>query len=125
MPPRKRAGDLTGLETERLIKENQAELKKRAEEISMMAEIEAEENAIPVDYSNGPITKVVEDDLEVASDIQLEEPTRVIIPLTNLESVTFGAGRHYSFEEGRKYVVPVELARHLENKGLLWTGGYR
>lgn len=123
MPPRKRAGDLTGLETERLQKENQAELKRRAQEISMMAEVEAEENAVPVDYSQGPITSVA-DELDVASEIQLDEPTRTIIPNTTLESVTFGAGQHYNFEEGRKYVVPVELARHLESKGLLWTGGY-
>lgn len=124
MPPRKRAGDLTGLETERLQKENQEELKQRAKEIAMMAEVQAEEDAVPVDYSNGPVVKPVEDDLTVLKDIELEAPTRTIIPNTTLESVTFGAGKHYNFEEGRKYVVPVELAKHLESKGLLWTGGY-
>lgn len=124
MPPRKRAGDLTGIETERLQKENQAELKRRAQEISMMAEVENEINDVPVDYSNGPITSVV-NDLDVDDEIQLEEPTKTIIPITTLENVTFGAGKHYNFEEGRKYVVPVELARHLSSKGLLWEGGYR
>jgi hypothetical protein len=39
--------------------------------------------------------------------------------------MTFGAGKHYTFEEGKKYTVPVELARHLSSKGLLWEGGYR
>lgn len=125
MPPRKRAGDLTGIETERLQKENQAELKRRAQEISMMAEVENEINDVPVDYSNGPITSVVSDDLDVDDEIALEEPTKTIIPITTLEQVTFGAGKHYNFEEGRKYVVPVELARHLSSKGLLWEGGYR
>lgn len=127
MPPRKRAGDLTGIETERLQKENQAELKKRAQEISMMAEVEAEENAVPIDYSEGPITRAVPDELyqRDQEEIELESPTRTIIPNTKLESVTFGAGKHYDFEEGRKYVVPLDLARHLESKGLLWTGGYR
>lgn len=124
MPPRKRAGDLTGIETERLQKENQAELKRRAQEISMMAEVENEINDVPVDYSNGPITSVV-NDLDVSDEIALEEPTKTIIPITTLEQVTFGAGKHYNFEEGRKYVVPVELARHLSSKGLLWEGGYR
>lgn len=124
MPPRKRAGDLTGIETERLQKENQAELKRRAQEISMMAEVENEANDVPVDYSNGPITSVV-GDLDVSDEIELEEPTKTIIPITTLEQVTFGAGKHYNFEEGRKYVVPVELARHLSSKGLLWEGGYR
>lgn len=125
MPPRKRAGDLTGIETERLQKENAAELKKRAQEISLMAEVEAEVNDVPIDYSNGPITSVVEDDLSVDSEIQLEAPTKTIIPLTTLESVTFGAGKHYNFEEGRKYTVSADLARHLSSKGLLWEGGYR
>lgn len=125
MPPRKRAGDLTGLETERLQKENQAALKERAKEIAMMAEVENEINDIPVDYSNGPVTSVKTDELDVDKEIELEAPTRTIIPITNLEQVTFGAGNHYDFQEGRKYVVPVELARHLSSKGLLWEGGYR
>lgn len=125
MPPRKRAGDLTGIETERLQKENQAELKRRAQEISMMAEVENEINDVPVDYSNGPITSVVSDKLDINDEIALEEPTKTIIPITTLEQVTFGAGKHYNFEEGRKYVVPLELARHLASKGLLWEGGYR
>jgi hypothetical protein len=125
MPPRKRAGDLTGLETERLQRENQEELKKRAQEISMMAEVEAEAQAQPVDYSKGPHTETAAAALEVADEIKLEEPTKTIIPITTLEQVTFGAGQHYNFEEGRKYVVPVELARHLASKGLLWEGGYR
>lgn len=126
MPPRKRAGDLTGLETERLVKENQAELKKRQQEISMMAEVEAEVNAQPIDYSQGPDTETVKAaELNVNDEIELVEPTKTIIPITTLEQVTFGAGNHYNFEEGRKYVVPVELARHLSSKGLLWEGGYR
>jgi hypothetical protein len=125
MPPRKRAGDLTGLETERLVKENQAALKERAQEISMMAEVEAEANSRPVDYSQGPNTETAAAALEVAEEIKLEEPTKTIIPITTLEQMTFGAGQHYDFEEGRKYVVPVELARHLASKGLLWEGGYR
>lgn len=123
MPPvRKRAGDLTGIETQRLQKENAEELKKRSLEIALMAEVEAEENSIPVDYSEGPTPIVIKEEEE---EVLLETPTRVIVPNTNLEQMTFGAGNHYNFEEGRKYTVPVELARHLSAKGLLWEGGYR
>lgn len=125
MPPRKRAGDLTGIETQRLQKEHADELKKRSAEISMLAEVEAEQNDIPIDYSDGPITQVIEDELSTEEEIELETPFRMIIPNTTLESVTYGAGKHYTFEEGRKYKVPVELARHLSSKGLLWEGGYR
>lgn len=125
MPPRKRAGDLTGIETERLIKENAAELKLRAQEIALMNEAQEEYDNIPVDYSEGPRAIDPEpDELEV-KEVKLESPTRVIIPNTTLEKMTFGAGNHYDFEEGKKYTVPVELARHLESKGLLWTGAYR
>lgn len=122
MPPRKRAGDLTGLETQRLIVENAEELKKVAAHMSIMADIEAEQSKTPVDYSDGPITKV--SDLEV-EEVKLEAPTRKIVTNTTLEQMTFGAGNHYTFEEGRPYIVPAELARHLESKGLLWEGGYR
>lgn len=123
MPPRKRAGDLTGIETERLQKEHQDELKKRAQEISMMAEVEAEQNEIPIDYSTGPLTQVPE--LEEEDEIELKPATQTIILNTNLESVTFGAGKHYTFEEGKKYTVSRELAEHLRSKGLLWNERYR
>jgi len=121
---RKRSGDFTGQQTEKLQAEHAETLKQRAQEISLMAEVEAEENAKPVDYSKGPTPPVVKDDLEVAEEVELIEPTRTIIPNTNLESVTFGAGNHYSFEEGRKYVVSRELADHLSAKGLLWEARY-
>ena len=123
MPPRKRAGDMTGLETERLQKEHQEELKARAAEISMMNEIEAEQNEVPIDYSEGPLTRAPE--IEEADEIELKPATQTIIPNTTLESVTYGAGKHYSFEEGRKYTVPRELAEHLRSKGLLWNERYR
>lgn len=120
---RKRAGDFTGQQTEKLQQENAEALKARAQEISMMAEVAADENAKPVDYTNGP-TPPPAAELEVAEQVELLEPTRTIIPNTNLESVTFGAGNHYTFEEGRKYVVPRELADHLRGKGLLWEARY-
>jgi hypothetical protein len=125
MPPRKRVGDLTGIETQRLQKEHQDELKKRQTEIAMMNELETEYSDIPVDYSAGPITSVVQNDLELADEIEVEAPTRTISPNTTLESVTYGQGQHYSFEEGTKYVVSLDLARHLESKGLLWSSPYR
>jgi hypothetical protein len=125
MPPRKRVGDLTGLESERLIKENAAELKRRSAEISMMAEIEEEEDKLPIDYSDGPITRAVPEDDITVTEFELEVPTRTIIPAVTIEQMTFGAGKHYDFEAGKKYVVKADLANHLKAKGLLWEGGYR
>lgn len=125
MAARKSAGDFTGRQTVQQQADNKEALAKRAQEISIMAEIEAEENAKPIDYSEGPSTKQEkEDELEV-HEVELGEPTRTIIPNTTLESMTFGAGNHYTFNEGRKYVVPADLARHLKEKGYLWEGSYR
>lgn len=121
---RKRSGDFTGQQTEKLQAEHAEQLKARAQEISLMADVQAEENAKPVDYTQGPTPPVERDELEVAEEVELKEPTRTIIPNTNLESVTFGAGNHYTFEEGRKYVVPRELADHLSSKGLIWEPRY-
>ena len=126
MPPRKRAGDLTGIETQRLQKEFQEQQKEAAKRIAIMAEVKEEEDREPIDYSEGPISAVPQDDLDFEEEIKVESPTRTIIPNQTLEQVTFGSGNHYDFEEGRKYVVPVELARHLSSKGLLWeSNGYR
>lgn len=128
MPPRKRAGDLTGIETQRLQKEFQEEQKEAAKRIAIMAEVTQEENQTPIDYTNGPIPVI--DELAFEEEVQLESPTRTIITNTTLESVTFGRDasgslQHFDFEEGRRYVVSLDLARHLSSKGLLWEGGYR
>ncbi len=120
---RKGAGDFTGRQTEKLVKENQAELAKRAQEISIMAEVEAEENAKPIDYTEGPSPKKEVNELEV-NEVELEEPTRTVTLNTTLESMTYGAGNHYTFEAGRKYVVPATLANHLKEKGYIWDGSY-
>lgn len=125
MPPRKRVGDLTGIETERLQKENEQELKRRAAEISMMAQLDAEEDAKPVDYSSGPLTSVADpSDLEIG-EVTLDVPTRTIIPLIDIEQMTFGAGNYYDFSAGRKYVVSSELANHMRAKGLISESNYR
>lgn len=120
---RKGAGDFTGRQNEKLVAENKDELAKRAQEISIMNEVEAEENAKPIDYTNGPSTKQEVEELEI-NEVELEEPTRTVTLNTNLESMTYGAGNHYTFEAGRKYVVPVALARHLREKGYIWDGSF-
>lgn len=116
MPPRKRSGDLTGLETQRLQAEHAEELKAKANEMTMFNAAIAEEKATPVDYTKSS-------DIEIeAQEVVLENPTRTIMVNTGLESVTFGAGNHYTFEEGKKYTVSKDLADHLASKGLLWEG---
>lgn len=121
MPPRKRAGDLTGLETQRLQAEHADELKAKANELTMFNAALEEEKASPVDYTKSP-TPLPEID---TTEVVLENPTRTIMVNTDLESVTFGAGNHYTFEVGRKYTVSRDLADHLATKGLIHEGYYR
>lgn len=123
MPPaRKRPGDMTGRIKEQLEQENAATLKERAREIALMAEVQTELEDIPVDYSGGPTPIVDEVDIK---EVELEAPTKTIMLNASLESMTFGAGKHYTFEEGRKYTVPTDLARRLDGLGYVWHGGYR
>jgi hypothetical protein len=121
MPPRKRSGDLTGLETQRLQNEHAEELKAKANELTMFNAALELEKAEPVDYtkSSTPLPEIE------TQEVVLENPTRTIMVNTGLESVTFGAGNHYTFEEGRKYTVSKDLADHLASKGLLYEGYYR
>lgn len=118
MPPRKRSGDLTGLETQRLQAENAEALKARENELTMFNAAIAEEKANPVDYTKSP-SPVVEVETQ---EVVLENPTRTIMVNTGLESVTFGAGNHYTFEEGKRYTVSKDLADHLASKGLIHEG---
>src|SRR5664279_4704093 len=44
----------------------------------------------------------------------------VIRAASDIEDMTFGAGNHYSFTEGRRYRVPRYIAMHLEEKALVY-----
>jgi hypothetical protein len=39
---------------------------------------------------------------------------------TTIEDVTVGAGRHFSFQEGRKYKMPRDVYDRLEELGYIW-----
>jgi hypothetical protein len=112
--------DVTGNKKARLAKENEAVLRKRAQEMSLITEQEAAEYAEPVDYT----AKVVElrDDGE---QVEVEQPKVKIRVKAKLEQMTFGKTpdgdlTFYDFEPGRDYVVPKALADHLEEKDFIW-----
>lgn len=49
----------------------------------------------------------------------VEPETAIIRANYDLEQVTVGAGNHYDFEEGRKYEVPLNVAKHLAQKEIV------
>jgi len=60
------------------------------------------------------------DAVEVNDVVVADTPTKVIRVNTTLEDVTVGVGTSYTFEEGKQYRVPANVAAHLEEKGYVW-----
>jgi hypothetical protein len=110
---KKRPGDITGRKAEMLAAENKEALKARAAEISLMNE--AEEAAKSEVVSLVPERRDVEQ-----GTVRVEVPFKTIRVNSTLEHMTFGHGSDYTFEEGRTYKVPREVADHLEEKGYVW-----
>lgn len=110
---KKRPGDITGRKAEMLAAQHQDELKARAAEISLMNE--ADEAAKLEVVSLIPERRDVEQ-----GAVRVEVPFKTIRVNTTLENMTYGHGVDYTFEEGRTYKVPREVADHLEEKGYVW-----
>lgn len=109
--------DATGRMREKLIKDNQEALEKRASEMSMAtatAKIKLETEVIDATEPNRA-TVIVEETTVVADT----DDSVVIRVIDDIDSMTFGAGNYYSFKAGQKYKVSRDLARHLEEKGYL------
>jgi len=111
--PKSRSSDFTGRQRDKAIKENQEELARRANEMSMATAAAAVAEA----------TEVV--DLTVAQPVVLEE---VEVELAEKETVirvnedldmTF-AGDRYEMKVGPKYKVPQHVADWLEERGVIW-----
>lgn len=120
---RKRPGDYTGLLTQEGNTKHQEELKKRAQEISMLAAVEQSDLDIPIDYSQGPVNSV---ELEVDDEIQVHPATLTVRLVADLESTTFGAGHHYeNMKDGQMVTLPYDFARHLMSKNLVWDGRFQ
>lgn len=144
-----RPGDFTGQAKAKLAREHAEQVAAREGELGMMeaAEAEAAQNRV-TDYTHGASNPVILDDPDVVARAEevlrnqddqpylVDEvhvigdepgatrtrPSRTIRINATLESVTIGAGNHYTFNEGEKYTVPADVADHLEEKGFVWGG---
>ena len=111
--------DSTGRAAEAAAKKNAAELKKRKDEISIAAQIEAESLEKDVFDPKHPEAPLVLDEIEDVG-VSVNNDKVIIRTITDVEEMTYGVGNHYTFKAGVKYSVPRELANYLEQLGYIW-----
>lgn len=111
--------DATGLAAEKAAKANQAELRKRKDEISIAAQIEAESLEKDIFDPKKPDAPLVLDEIENVG-VSTAGDMVVIRTITDIEEMTYGVGNAYTFKAGVKYRVPANLATYLENLGYIW-----
>jgi hypothetical protein len=111
--------DATGRAAEQATKKNQEALKKRKDEISIAAQIEAESLETNVFDPKKPDTPLVLDDIENIGVSTTNEYV-VVRTITDIDDMTYGVGNSYTFKAGVKYRVPKGLASYLEQLGYIW-----
>lgn len=111
--------DATGKAAEAAAKKNAAELKKRKEEISIAAQVEAESLENDVFDPKQPDAPLVLDEIENVG-VSTAGDMVVIRTITDIEDMTYGVGNNYTFKAGVKYRVPAHLATYLEQLGYIW-----
>lgn len=139
---RKRPGDLTGVNGQRLAQERD---EKQAEEAAALAAAKVEDRQVAlntvVDYSQGGVTQVgrveevdvpdepLPETMTVRVNYPIEQMTfgkEVISPAefnedgAVIKPAVLGGLLTYDFEEGVRYVVPRELGLHLQRLGYVY-----
>jgi len=111
--------DATGRAAEAAAKKNAAELKKRKDEISIAAQVEAESLEKDVFDPKHPEAPLVLDEIEDVG-VSVANDMVVIRTITDIDEMTYGVGNTFSFKAGVKYRVPTHLANYLEQLGYIW-----
>ena len=115
--------DATGRAAEEATKKNQEALKKRKEEISIAAQVEAEHLESHVFDPKHPDMPIVLDEIENVG-VTTANDSVIIRTITDIEDMTFGVvngtPQSYTFKAGVKYRVPGHLANYLEQLGYIW-----
>lgn len=117
MATKSRPGDLTGRVREEQAAAFADELADRAEEIGLVTA--AKKAALLNEVTDLTETLPVVVPASEVEELEVDEEItyKVILLVEDLENVTIGAGNHYTFEAGRKYKVPANVADHLTEKG--------
>ena len=111
--------DATGLAAEKAAKANQEALRKRKDELSIAAQVEAESLENDVFDPKHPEAPLVLDEIEDVG-VSVAGDMVVIRTITDVEEMTYGVGNNYTFKAGVKYRVPSGLAGYLEQLGYIW-----
>ena len=111
--------DATGRAAAAATKKNADELKKRKDEISIAAQIEAESLENDVFDPKRPEAPLVLDEIESVG-VSVNNERVIVRTITDIDEMTFGVGNHYTFKAGVKYSVPKALAEYLEQLGYIW-----
>lgn len=111
--------DFTGRQREDMLKANAEEVAKRAQEMSIASQVEAERlETQTIDLTTGHEPTVID---EVESlGVESADDSVVIRVAEDLDFVTIGVGNHFSFKAGQKYKVAKNVAAHLQEKGYLY-----
>lgn len=118
MATKAKATDFTGRQREALAKQYANEQAERAEEMSLAtveAKIKLETEVLDATKPSRPTTVIVDEVKKTTNS----KDTVVIRVVEDLENMTLGAGKTYSFRAGQKYEVTRAVAKHLEEKGYL------
>jgi hypothetical protein len=108
--PRKAAGDLTGRPAEKLAEQQAAALADRAGHITTI----------------NPLPEVIPDELPEATmtsgrqQAVAKSATRRLRVNTDLDDVTIGQGKNFTFKRDQFYTVSEHVYNHLEEKGLVY-----
>ncbi|NBR26501.1 MAG: hypothetical protein EBU08_22515 [Micrococcales bacterium] len=92
--------DATGRAAEQAAKKNAAELQKRKDEISIAAQIEAEQLETQVFDPKKPDAPLVLDEIENVG-VTTANDTVIIRTITDIDEMTYGVGNTYSFKAGK------------------------
>ena len=117
MATKAKPGDVTGRKREELAAQYTEEIQQRAEEMSLATAKAAEKLETGVIDATTPLQKTVI--VEEVTKVDNGKDTVVVRVIENIDSMTFGAGKHYSFRAGQKYEVTRTVANHLASKGYL------
>lgn len=115
--------DATGRAVEDAAKRVAADKAKRDSEISLARQQEEISLQNDVFDPKNPDKPVLIDEIEEVG-VSVTSNKVVIRTIADIEDMTFGVvngtPQNYTFKQGVKYSVPVELAAHLERLGYTW-----
>lgn len=112
--------DATGIARAKEIKKNSDEIKRRSDELTTLASVEAHRLETEVFDPKKEDETIVIDEV-VTLGAELADDSIIVRLVADIDSMTWGYGNDFTFKAGVKYKVPRDLGQHLESLGYLYT----